>query len=46
MAELVRLRTILLNVLFKPANGEAIAPEEMQTIVDRADVHPPRTMTR
>jgi hypothetical protein len=36
MAELVALRTILLNVLFK-ANGEKPTAEEMQRLIDRAD---------
>lgn len=37
MAELVALRTILLNVLFKQANGETLTAEEMQALIDRAD---------
>jgi hypothetical protein len=37
MAELVALRTILLNVLFKLANGEKPTVEEMQRLIDRAD---------
>lgn len=37
MAELVALRTILLNVLFKQTNGESLTAEEMQAIIDRAD---------
>jgi hypothetical protein len=37
MAELVALRTILLNVLFKQTNGETLTAEEMQAIIDRAD---------
>ena len=37
MAELVALRAILLNVLFKLANGEKPTPEEMQRLIDRAD---------
>jgi hypothetical protein len=37
MAELVSLRTILLNVAFKQANGETLTAEEMQAIIDRAD---------
>jgi hypothetical protein len=36
MAELVTLRTILLNVLFKQSNGERTA-EEMQRLIERAD---------
>jgi len=37
MAELVALRTILLNVLFKQANGESLTSEEMQRLIERAD---------
>jgi hypothetical protein len=37
MAELVALRTILLNVLFKQAKGETLTAEEMQRLIDRAD---------
>ena len=37
MAELVALRAILLNVLFKQANGQTITAEEMQRLIDRAD---------
>lgn len=37
MAELVALRTILLNVLFKQANGDTLTAEEMQALIDRAD---------
>ena len=37
MAELVALRTILLNVLFKHANGESLTAEEMQRLIERAD---------
>ena len=37
MGELVALRTILLNVLFKQANGETITAEAMQQLIDRAD---------
>ena len=37
MAELVALRAILLNVLFKLANGEKPTAEEMQGLIDRAD---------
>lgn len=37
MAELVSLRTILLNVLFKHANGESLTAEEMQRLIERAD---------
>jgi len=37
MAELVSLRAILLNVLFKLANGQTLTAEEMQRLIDRAD---------
>jgi hypothetical protein len=37
MAELVALRAILLNVLFKLANGEKPTAEEMQRLIERAD---------
>jgi hypothetical protein len=37
MAELVALRAILLNVLFKLANGQTVTAEEMQRLIDRAD---------
>lgn len=37
MAEVVALRVILLNVLFKQANGEPLTAEEMQRLIDRAD---------
>ena len=37
MGELVALRTILLNVLFKQANGESLTAEEMQALIERAD---------
>src|SRR5271156_2941009 len=37
MAEVVALRAILLNVLFKQAKGEPLTTEEMQRLVDRAD---------
>jgi hypothetical protein len=37
MAEVVALRTILLNVLFKQANGESITAEQMQKLIERAD---------
>ena len=37
MAELVALRAILLNVLFKLANGETLTEEGMQRLIDRAD---------
>ena len=37
MAEMVALRAILLNVIFKLANGEKLTAEEMQRLIDRAD---------
>jgi hypothetical protein len=37
MAELVALRTILLNVVFKQANGESLTAEQMQKLIERAD---------
>lgn len=37
MAEVVALRAILLNVLFKQANHERLTSEEMQRLIDRAD---------
>jgi len=37
MAELVALRTIMLNVLFKQANGESVTAEQMQKLIERAD---------
>src|ERR1700677_3410179 len=37
LAEVMALRAILLNVLFKQAKGEPRAAEEMQRLIDRAD---------
>jgi hypothetical protein len=37
MAEVVALRAILLNVLFKQSSGERLTAEEMQRLIDRAD---------
>jgi hypothetical protein len=37
LAEVVGLRTILLNMFFKLANGERITAEEMQRLIERAD---------
>jgi len=37
MAELVALRRILLNVLFRQANGQTLTAQEMQGLIDRAD---------
>lgn len=38
MAELAALRRILLNVLFKLANGQTLTAEEMQRLIDRGQV--------
>ena len=37
MAEVVALRAILLNVLFKQSNGERLTAADMQRLIDRAD---------
>jgi hypothetical protein len=37
MAELVALRTILLNVLYKQVNGKGMTEEEMRQLIERAD---------
>jgi len=37
MAEFAALRTVLLNVLSKEANGERLTAEQMQMLIDRAD---------
>jgi hypothetical protein len=37
VAEMIALRTILLNLHFAMANGNAVTPELMQTLIDRAD---------
>jgi hypothetical protein len=37
MAELVALRAILLNVLFKLAKGQTLTAQEMRGLIDRAD---------
>lgn len=37
LAEVVGLRTILLNLFYKIANGERITAEEMRGIIERAD---------
>jgi len=37
MAELLAVRTILLNVLYKQINGESLTAEEMQRLIERAD---------
>jgi hypothetical protein len=37
LAEVLGLRTILLNLFFKLANGEPITVEEMHRLIERAD---------
>jgi hypothetical protein len=37
MAELVALRAILLNALFKLAKGQPLTAQDMQGLIDRAD---------
>jgi hypothetical protein len=37
LAELMGLRTILLNLFYKLANGERLTAEEMRGIIERAD---------
>lgn len=37
LGEVLALRTILLNLHFTVAKGEAITAEDMQAIIDRAD---------
>lgn len=37
IAEVLALRTILLNVLFRIANGERLTEEEMRKLIERAD---------
>jgi hypothetical protein len=37
MAEVVSLRTIVLNVLFRQANDETLTAEQMQELIQRAD---------
>ncbi len=37
LAELLGLRTILLNLLFTTAKGETMTAEQMQAIIERAD---------
>jgi len=39
LAEVLTLRTILLNLHFTVAKGQAITAEEMQAIIDRADAN-------
>jgi len=37
LAEVIALRTILLNALYKLAQGERLTPDEMQRLIERAD---------
>jgi hypothetical protein len=37
LAEIIALRTILLNAHYKLAQGEALTSDEMQRLIDRAD---------
>jgi hypothetical protein len=37
LAEVMALRTILLNALFKLGQGETLTTEEMQQLIERAD---------
>lgn len=37
LGEVLALRTILLNVLFKLANGQRVEASEMQQLIERAD---------
>ena len=37
LAETLALRTILLNVVYKLAQGEKLTADEMQAIIERAD---------
>lgn len=37
LAEVLGLRTILLNLFYKLAKGEAISEEEMKELIERAD---------
>lgn len=37
LAELIALRTILLNAFYKQAQGQALTADEMQRLIDRAD---------
>ena len=39
LAEVLALRTILLNAFYKFAQGEKLTAEEMQAIIDRADAN-------
>lgn len=37
LAEVLALRTILLNAFYQLARGEALTPGEMQSLIERAD---------
>lgn len=37
LAEILALRTILLNLLFKISSGQPVTVEDMQRLIDRAD---------
>jgi hypothetical protein len=37
LAELLALRAVLLNVMFRMTNGSPLSKEEMQQLIDRAD---------
>jgi hypothetical protein len=37
LAEVLALRSILLNLFFKVSQGQAVPAEEMKTIIERAD---------
>jgi hypothetical protein len=37
VAEILALRTIVLNLLFKIANGQPVTAEDMRRLIDRAD---------
>jgi hypothetical protein len=37
LAEVIALRTILLNAFYKLAQGEPLTPDEMQRLIERAD---------
>lgn len=37
LAEVLALRTILLNLLFRIASGEKMTADEMRTLIERAD---------
>ena len=37
LAELLSLRAVLLNVMFRLSNGKAVSEEEMRQLIERAD---------